>query len=726
MRVLVTGGGGYLGSWVVETLLQRGHAVRLMDRFCYGQEAIDPLAAHPDCEVVPGDIRRLQELPTLLDGIDAVIHLAGLTNDPSCDLDLDMAADVNIESTLELARRAAHAGARRFVFASSCAVYGRGVFELLDEASPANPVTSLARTKLIAEQRLLHLHQGNFEPVIARPATLFGVSRRMRFDLAVNQMVATALGQGRIVVRGGGNQWRPFVHVRDAAHALVLLAEAPPEIVAGQIFNIGENALNLRIRDLGQRVADHLGHVPLEVPRDDEDTRNFRVLFGKLADRLGFAPAYTLEQGIDEVEEFLATHPGVEPFGPKYFNVACVKALRALPVDEGGEPVAARFIPLAKPSLGEEEEQAVLEALRSGWLTSGPQIGAFESAFRTAVDAPHAIGVISCTAALHLCLIDAGVTPGDEIITSPITWASTGNTILNMGAKPVFVDVEPGTLNLDPTQLAGAITERTKVIMPVHMAGQPCDLDAIHAIAQQHGVPVVEDAAHALGAAYKGKPIGHCDDYACFSFYAIKNITTMEGGMIALKDPDRAARIRTIAFNGMAATAWDRYGRSAITRPMEVVAPGYKYLLGNVGAAMGVVQLRRFAQFMESRRRLASMYHAVLKDLDEIELLDVRPDVDHAWHLFIIKLRLDRLTRTRDEIAYDLRRENIGTGIHFYGLHLHQYYREALGMRPEDCPVATQVSQEILSLPLHPQMTDKNVHEIVAALKKVLHHARKG
>jgi dTDP-4-amino-4,6-dideoxygalactose transaminase len=473
-------------------------------------------------------------------------------------------------------------------------------------------------------------------------------------------------------------------------------------------------------------VADHLGHVPLEVPRDDEDTRNFRVLFGKLADRLGFAPAYTLEQGIDEVREFLSTHRGVEPFSPKYFNVACVKALRALPVDEGGEPVAARFIPLAKPSLGEEEEQAVLEALRSGWLTSGPQIGAFESAFRTAVDAPHAIGVISCTAALHLCLIDAGVTPGDEVITSPITWASTGNTILNMGAKPVFVDVEPGTLNLDPAQLAGAITERTKVIMPVHMAGQPCDLDAIHAIAQQHGVPVVEDAAHALGAAYKGKPIGHCDDYACFSFYAIKNITTMEGGMIALKDPDCAARIRTIAFNGMAATAWDRYGRSAITRPMEVVAPGYKYLLGNVGAAMGVVQLRRFAQFMESRRRLASMYHAVLKDLDEIELLDVRPDVDHAWHLFIIKLRLDRLTRTRDEIAYDLRRENIGTGIHFYGLHLHQYYREALGMRPGDCPVATQVSHEILSLPLHPQMTDKNVHEIVAALKKVLHHARKG
>jgi len=219
--------------------------------------------------------------------------------------------------------------------------------------------------------------------------------------------------------------------------------------------------------------------------------------------------------------------------------------------------------------------------------------------------------------------------------------------------------------------------------------------------------------------------VGASGAHTCFSFYAIKNITTMEGGMITVGDPDAAERLRLLAANGMTATAWDRYGRSAVPTPPQVVTPGYKYALGNVGAAMGVVQLRKFAAFKAARIRLAGMYKAVLSDIDELSLPVERDGIEHAWHLFIVRLKLDRLNRTRDEIAHELRRENIGTGVHFYGLHLHPYYRETLGLRPEDFPEATGASECILSLPLHPQITDKNLHEVVFALKKVLAHRRK-
>lgn len=724
MRVLVTGGGGYLGTWVVWKLLERGHTVRVFDRFCFGREAIADLAQRPECEVISGDIRRLQEHQGILEGIDAVAHLASLSNDPSCDLDAEMAADVNVESSVELAKLAIQNHVRRFVFGSTCSVYGRGVFELLDEESPANPVSTFGQSKLAAERALLQMCNDHFEPVVARIATTFGWSRRMRFDLAVNQMVANAMRNGFIQVRGGGNQWRPFVHVRDAARGVVTMLEAPAEKVHGQIFNTGVDVYNTRIIDLAHRVARRFPGVNIEVARDDDDLRNFRVQFAKIRQRLGFTCQWSIDEGIEEIRKYLEDG-AIEPFENRYFNVHRMKELMATPVDEGGEPMAARFIPLSRPNLGVEEERAVIEALRSGWLTSGPQVRAFEQAFADTVSSPHAVGVSSCTAALHLCLVEMGVKPGDEVITSPITWVSTGNTILNMGAKVVFVDIDPDTLNLDPKNLQAAITDRTRAIMPVHIGGHPCDLEPIYAIANRHGIPVVEDAAHALGASYKGVPIGAYGDRTCFSFYAIKNITTMEGGMITVKDPDRAARLRLLATNGVSAAAWERYGRSAVPTPPQVLAPGFKYGLSNVSAAMGLEQLKKFGAFMAARRRIASMYRTVLSDIEEISFPKVMDVADHAWHLMIIRFHLDRLNRTRDELAYDLRRENIGTSVNFYGLHLHPYYRETFAMKPEHFPEATRASYEILSLPLHPQITDKNLHEVVSALKKVLAHARR-
>ena len=725
MGILITGGGGYLGYWVAQQVLAQGQQVRIFDRFCFGEDARKALEAQGTLDCVTGDIRRLQDTENLFEGIDTVIHLASIANDPSCNLDADMAHDVNVESTLEWARRAAEAGAKRFVFASTCAVYGQGVFDFLDEASPANPVSLFGQTKLEAESSLLAMANDHFEPVVARMATLFGWSERMRFDLAINQMVATAQTRGRIEVRGGGQQWRPFLHVKDAAAVLLKLAGAPTDTVSGQIYNVGYDEGNRQIETLAQQVAERLGNVDLDIARDDPDQRDFRVQFHKLKETFDFTPGVTVEEGIDEVLQGLKDAPDLDPFAEEHFNVHRMRTLRNTPVDEGGEPIAARFIPLAKPSLGEEEEQALLDVLRTGWITSGPKVPAFEQAFADYVGAPAAVGVSSCTAALHLSLVDMGVKPGDEVITSPITWASTGNTLLNMGAKVVLADVDPHTLNMTPESLKASITPKTKAIMPVHLAGHPCDMEAIAAIAKEHELSIVEDAAHALGTSYNGKAVGAVSSYTCFSFYAIKNITTIEGGMVTVDDPEKADRIRFLATNGLSQTAWERYGRSSVSTPMEVVQPGFKYIMGNVSAAMGLEQLKKFPDFKASRKRIANMYRHVLSDVDEIELPPIPETGDHAWHLFVIQFKLDKLNKDRDELAHALRMENVGSGVHFYGLHLHQYYREVLGMTPETCPNATEVSKRILSLPLHPEMTDKNVNEVVAALKKVIHHARK-
>jgi len=724
VNVLVTGGAGYLGYWLVKTLAEGGHQVRVFDRCCFGGATARALTEEAGASFVEGDIRRLQEHPELFAGLDAVIHLAALANDPSCALNPEMANDVNVESTRELARLSAQSGVRRLIFASSCAVYGHGVFPWLDEGTPPNPVSVFGETKLAAERALLEIRDSGFEAVITRSGSLFGYSPRMRFDLAINLMVATAVRQGKIVVHGGGRQWRPFLHVRDAARAYLQLLEAPAGQVDGQVFNLGVESQNYQIRELVERVAAILGGIEVEIARDDDDLRTYRVSFDKLADTLRFEAHHTIESGVEEVRDAIEAH-ALDSTQPVYSNAATYKRLLDTPVSEGGEPVAVRFIPLARPVLGEEEERAVVEALRSGWLTSGPKVATFEKSFRALVGAPAAVATNSCTAALHLSLVDAGVRPGDEVITSPITWASSTNTMVNMGVKPVFADVELDSYNMDPAAIEDKITERSKAIMPVHLAGHPAEMDAIRAIADKHGIPIVEDAAHALGSSYKGQSIGTLSPYTCFSFYATKNITTMEGGMITVPDAGRAEHLRFLATNGMSATAWERYGRSAVASPAQVVEPGYKYAMSNVHAAMGVEQLKRFADFQHARRRLAQLYSLALEDVDEIVCPAARDDIEHAWHLYIVRFRTELLSRTRDELAYDLRRENIGTGIHFYGLHLHRYYQAQYGYAAAQFPNATLASQSMLSLPMCPDMTDRHVNDVVLALKKVLAHARK-
>lgn len=390
----------------------------------------------------------------------------------------------------------------------------------------------------------------------------------------------------------------------------------------------------------------------------------------------------------------------------------------ATPASQGGPPVRATFLPIAVPWIGEREKQLVLESLDSGWITTGPR--SLELATRVAeiAGAKHAVAVNSATGALHLALEAMGIGPGDEVITSTWTFAATVNVIEHVRAKPVLVDIEPDTLNMDPRKVAAAITQRTRVILTVDYGGQPCDYDALHALADPRGIDLVDDAAHALGAAYRGRPVGSLARVTAFSFYATKNLSTGEGGAAVTDDTALAERIQLLSLHGMSRDAWKRYSDTG-SWFYEVVAPGWKYNLSDVLAAIGVGQLERFDQFQRRRLELVERMAAGLAGVPEVRTMVARPDVTHAWHLFPIALELERLTIDRARFIAELRAENIGTSVHFIPIHRHPHFRDTLQLTPAQFPVAEDAYSRAITLPLFPRMSDRDADDVVAAVRKL-------
>lgn len=386
-----------------------------------------------------------------------------------------------------------------------------------------------------------------------------------------------------------------------------------------------------------------------------------------------------------------------------------------------------QFIPFAKPSIGEEEIQAVANALRSGWLTTGPVTKTFEQDFAEFISAPHVIAVNSATAGLHLALEAVGVQPGDKVLTTPFTFTATAEVVRYLGADPVFVDIDPDTFNIDPDKLAETArkTPEAKAIIPVHFAGQACDMDAVMAVARERGLAVIEDAAHALPTTYKGRMIGTIGDITVFSFYATKTITTGEGGMAATKSAAHADRMRTMRLHGISRDVFDRYSSEKARWSYEVVAPGYKYNLTDVASAIGVCQLRKARRFQTEREAIAERYSAAFADLPVKCPRKHRPDDTHAWHLYVIKLDLGRLRLTRDEFIERMRAAGVGVSVHFIPLHMQPYWRDRYDLKPEDFPVSAAVYQCCVSLPIWQGMTDVDVERVIAAVRKILADAQK-
>lgn len=382
-------------------------------------------------------------------------------------------------------------------------------------------------------------------------------------------------------------------------------------------------------------------------------------------------------------------------------------------------------IPFSRPSIDEAEIAEVVDCLRSGWITSGPRTARFEQEFAAAVGAPHALAVSSATAGLHLAMWALDLQPGDEVITTPMTWPATVNAIVLSGGTPVLVDIEPDTLNLDARLLERAVTPRTRAIMPVHYAGQPCDVDAIAAVARGCGARVIDDAAHAVGAAYRGRPIGSDADASIFSFHPIKNITTGEGGMLTTADPKLLERAKLLRFHGVARDAWKAYGGAQL--PLyDVVEPGLKYNLTDLQSAIGLHQLRKLPGFNTERARLAARYDALLAEVPAIAPLGrVAYPVTHAHHLYIVRLVLDRLTIERNAFMAEVIGAGVGLGLHFLAVHELTYYRRTLGDLRAQLPVATDASARIFSLPLYPGLSDAEQDRVVEVLADVARrHAR--
>ncbi len=381
------------------------------------------------------------------------------------------------------------------------------------------------------------------------------------------------------------------------------------------------------------------------------------------------------------------------------------------------------FLPFSKPSITEGDINAVGDVLRSGWITTGPKCAEFEGAFSQYTGSSGAVALCSGSAGMHLVLHALGIGPGDEVITPSLTWVSTINLIVLAGATPVFADVDRDTLLVAPDAVRRCLTPRTKLIVPVHFAGACADLDALRRLAEGAGARLIEDAAHAAGAAYKGAPIGSAGT-AVFSFHPIKNITTGEGGMICSDDADLLDRIRRLKFHGLGADAHDRetQGRSP---QAEVLEPGYKYNMTDVAAVLGLRQLERLERFNLKRAQLALRYRMLLKDIDEIlPLADPPYPFTHAWHLFVVRIDIEKARMTREEFMRRLKMKNIGTGIHFLAVHLQKYYREKLGRERGLLPDTEWNSDRICSLPLFPSMTVEDVDGVVGAIKEVLAERR--
>ncbi len=381
-------------------------------------------------------------------------------------------------------------------------------------------------------------------------------------------------------------------------------------------------------------------------------------------------------------------------------------------------------LPYHQPFIEDDEINEVVETLKSGWLTTGPRTFQFEKDFKEYIGCGHAIGLNSCTAGLHLALSTQDFDPGDEVITTTMTFPATASAMVHEQLTPVLVDVEPGTMTIDINRIEEKITPRTRAIVPVHYAGHPCDMDPIMDLARKNKLVVIEDGAHAIETKYKGRKIGNLGNPTAFSFYANKNITTGEGGMLTLNDESMADQVRILRLHGISRDAWKRFGKSGFVH-WDFEMPGYKFNMTDINAAMGIHQLKKAGRFLEVRKQYASLYDQAFNQVPEIEVLETRDYAEPSHHLYVIALRLEQLTVTRDEFIDTIQSTGIGVAVHYRALHLQPYFQKEFRARMDTFPIATRYSESVISLPLYPRMSVKDVERVIGVITDLVARFRR-
>jgi dTDP-4-amino-4,6-dideoxygalactose transaminase len=387
--------------------------------------------------------------------------------------------------------------------------------------------------------------------------------------------------------------------------------------------------------------------------------------------------------------------------------------------EESTLPSRDRFLVFGAPAIEEAEIKEVVASLESGWLGTGPKVAQFEKDFGEYKGVAHAVAVNSCTAALHLSILAAGLKPGDEVVTTPMTFCATVNAIIHAGAIPILADIDPKTMNIDPAQVAGKITSKTKAILPVHFAGRPCNMDALGEIVQEYNLTLIEDCAHAIETEYKGQKAGTFGDFGCFSFYVTKNIVTGEGGMVLCRREEDAARIKMLALHGMSKDAWKRFGDEGY-KHYYVLECGFKYNMMDLQGAIGIHQLQRVELYWRRRQEIWQRYNEAFAELPIGLPAEPEPDTRHAYHLYTILIDETKAGISRDEFLEAMTANNIGVGVHYLSIPEHPYYQQVFGWKPEDYPEAMRIGRQTVSLPLSAKLTDEDVDDVIMAVKTII------
>ncbi|MCD6327045.1 NAD-dependent epimerase/dehydratase family protein, partial [bacterium] len=644
--ILVTGGAGYLGCHLCPQLVEQGAKVRVFDRLYFGKEGLQSVVKPENMELVEGDMRAIEKFPWLLDGIYGVVHLAGLANDPSCDLSPTMAEEINHIASLKLAEMAKARGVPRFVFASSCSVYGASGEKLVSEVSPLSPVSLYAKLKIKSERALFDMADENFIVTALRQSTLFGYSPRMRFDLAINLMTLSAAAKHKIIVLGGGGQWRPFLHVKDAARAIVAVLRAEKQKIASQILNVGANRDNYTICDLAKIVEANVPDTATEVAPDDADRRSYRVRFDKIATRLGYDTTMTPADGAKEIYQAIKDGRIAEPYSDWHFNVLRLKHLVSIPVADGGETSRSSMLPYSLPTITGADRMRVADSLKAAAEGSleGP-LRNLESALLERFDRSAAMLLHSRHLVLRAALRSSGHSGPHIMIMHPFSDAKLFAAAQQLGFTPVLCDLEERSLRFDLERLNALLKKGASAIIAGSRLDMPENLKAMESIAGEEGCSLIVDAQDLMGALVNGRHIATYGDCAVLDFGPDQNVTALGGG--------------AVLFRELSAEEEVMRGQSK-NKTSGVISLDEKQMrLSPISAMLGISSLGRLDEASDLLRNLQAAYDELLSDTPHVRVLRASDESQRSGSKYPVLVDFDALTVDAEGMEKRMRDERI-------------------------------------------------------------------